>query len=173
MKQLQTSANEEKIPSKIRTSLGSAILLNLVEGVMDVAPTTIYLLTYHAGKCVANCSFCSQARSSTSRAEMLSRVTWPVFPSTEVINRIKNLERGLIKLICIQTMNYPTMLKEVIEFVRKIPQSSSTSTARTTRRKLSLKLRISQSRSNGSTARNPSWSSVGRRAATSTSGFTD
>ena len=120
MKQLQTSANEEKIPSKIRTSLGSAILLNLVEGVMDVAPTTIYLLTYHAGKCVANCSFCSQARSSTSRAELLSRVTWPVFPSTEVINRIKNLERGLIKRICIQTMNYPTMLKEVIEFVRKI-----------------------------------------------------
>jgi len=112
--------DEEKIPSKIRVSLGSAILLNLTKGAMDAAPTTIYLLTYYAGKCIANCGFCSQAKSSTSRADMLSRVTWPVFPSIEVINRIKNLEKGLIKRICIQTMNYPTMLEEVLELVRKI-----------------------------------------------------
>jgi biotin synthase len=117
---------EEKISSKIRVSLGSAMLLNLTEGAMDVAPTTIYLLTYHAGKCVANCGFCSQARSSTSSAEMLSRVTWPAFPSTEVVNRIKNLEKGLIKRICIQTMNYPNMLKEVLELVRKIHSETNT-----------------------------------------------
>ena len=111
---------EGKIPPTIRVSLGSAILLNLTKGEMEAAPTTIYLLTHHTGKCVANCSFCSQARSSTSRADRLSRVAWPAFPSTDVINQIKNTRKGLIKRICIQTMNYANMFKEVLELVRKI-----------------------------------------------------
>lgn len=112
--------SEEKIPPKIRVSLGSAILLNLTKGTIDAAPTTIYLLTYHAGKCAANCGFCSQAMSSTSRADMLSRVTWPAFPSIEVINQIKNARKGLIKRICVQTMNYPHMFGEVLELARRI-----------------------------------------------------
>lgn len=111
--------SEEKIPSKIRISLGSAMLLNLIRGELDAAPTTIYLLTYRAGKCTANCSFCSQARSSTSRADMLSRVTWPEFPSPAVIDGIKNA-RDAIKRVCIQTMNYPGMFSEVLGLVRKI-----------------------------------------------------
>jgi len=112
--------SEEKIPPKIRVSLGSAILLNLIKGKLDTVPTTIYLLVYHAGKCTANCGFCSQARSSTSRTDMLSRVTWPAFPSAEVIDRIKNIRKGLIKRVCIQTMNYPGMFDEVLGLVRKI-----------------------------------------------------
>ncbi|MFW6117673.1 MAG: radical SAM protein, partial [Thermoproteota archaeon] len=67
-----------KIPEKIRVSLGSAIVLNLLNGPLDVPPTTAYLLTYKEGKCTANCGFCPQARSSDGRSDMLSRVSWPV-----------------------------------------------------------------------------------------------
>jgi len=111
---------EEKIPLKIRVSLGSAILLGLIKGKLDAMPTTIYILTYRHGKCMANCGFCSQAKSSTSRADVLSRITWPVFPSVEVINAIKNTGKGLIKRVCIQAMNYPGMFREVLELVRRI-----------------------------------------------------
>ncbi|MFH7835983.1 MAG: radical SAM protein, partial [Candidatus Aenigmatarchaeota archaeon] len=61
----------------IRVSLGSAIVLGLIKGKIDVNPTTAYLLTYRNGKCIANCSFCPQAKSSKSRADMLSRIVWP------------------------------------------------------------------------------------------------
>ena len=108
------------VREKIRVSLGSAILLGLTEGVIDAVPTTIYLLTYRAGKCAANCGFCAQARTSTARADLLSRVTWPVFPTKEVIDRIKSARKGLIKRVCVQTMNYPDMFGEVSELVRRI-----------------------------------------------------
>jgi len=110
----------EEIPLKVRVSLGSAILLNLIKGELDAAPTTIYLLTYHQEKCTANCSFCSQARSSASRADMLSRVTWPTFSSVNVLKGIENSGEGLIRRVCIQTMNYAGMFGEVLGLVRRI-----------------------------------------------------
>ncbi len=107
-------------PKKIRVSLGSAILLGLVEGTMNAKPTTVYMLTYHDGKCTANCSFCSQARSSTSKADMLSRVVWPIFSSKKVIDRMKSTEKGMVKRACVQVMNYPHMFLEVLGLVSRI-----------------------------------------------------
>ena len=112
--------NEEKIPPEIRVSLASAIILGLTAGVMDAKPTTIYLMTYRTGKCVANCSFCSQARSSTSRANMLSRVIWPTFPSRKVIDQMKNAKMDDIQRVCIQAMNYPDVFGEILGLIRKI-----------------------------------------------------
>ncbi len=117
---------EEYLPSMIRVSLGSAITLGLTDGVQETETTTIYLMTYHSGKCSANCVFCSQARSSTSRANMLSRVTWPLFPLENVINRIKVVESGnLVKRVCLQTINYPGVFKEVLALLSKINSMSS------------------------------------------------
>ena len=107
------------MPVKIRVSLASAILLGLTNGFMDAQPTTIYLLTYRNGRCTANCSFCSQARESTSRASMLSRVTWPVFPTGKVIDQMNKMEKN-VERICIQAMNYPDVFKDVLELVRRI-----------------------------------------------------
>ena len=50
-------------PEKVRVSIGSAIVLGLVKGMLDAEPTTIYLLTYIKGKCSANCAFCPQAKT--------------------------------------------------------------------------------------------------------------
>jgi len=76
------------LPEKIRVSIGSAIVLGLTKGIMDAEPTTTYMLTYRPEKCSANCGFCPQARMSKSRADMLSRVTWPPFPTELVISKI-------------------------------------------------------------------------------------
>ncbi len=115
------STNLGRIPSRIRVSIGSAILLGLARGRMDAKPTTIYLLTHHEGKCAANCVFCSQARTSASRADMLSRITWPPFPTNEVIKGLEDVvERKLIARVCIQATNYPLMFGEVLGLVKRI-----------------------------------------------------
>jgi biotin synthase len=52
---------------------------------------------------------------------MLSRVTWPLFSVEDVLNRIKIVGSGnLVKRICIQTMNYRDVFKEVLALSNKI-----------------------------------------------------
>src|SRR5665647_2677347 len=75
-------------PELIRLSVGTAIVLGLLEGKLDAQPTTAYLMTYKTGKCSSNCSFCPQARSSQSSTELLSRVTWPNFPTAKALNML-------------------------------------------------------------------------------------
>ncbi|MEM1726219.1 MAG: radical SAM protein [Candidatus Bathyarchaeia archaeon] len=121
-----------KIPEKVRVSIGTAIFLGLIRGKIDAPPTTAYLMTYKNGKCLANCKFCPQARESHGRADMLSRVMWPSFSTVDVIKSIKRaFENGKIKRVCIQAINYPEIfsdIKKLVEIVLeevKIPISVS------------------------------------------------
>jgi biotin synthase-related radical SAM superfamily protein len=109
------------LPKRIRVSLGSAIVLGLLEGKLDAAPTTAYLMTYRKGKCVANCGFCPQARGSHGRADMLSRISWPVFSTRDVLNGIeKAVEDGKIKRVCFQALNYPEVLLHLIALTNAV-----------------------------------------------------
>jgi biotin synthase-related radical SAM superfamily protein len=113
--------NKRHLPEKVRVSVGSAMVLGLITGRLDAPPTTIYLLTYHEGKCSANCGFCPQARTSTSRADMLSRVTWPAFPTEDVVSRIAfAVEKGVIQRVCIQAINYPTVFNDLLALATNI-----------------------------------------------------
>jgi biotin synthase len=110
-----------EMPEKIRTSLGSAVVLGLVKAMLGAKPTTIYLLTFHPSKCSANCGFCPQARKSRGRADMLSRVTWPVFQTQKVISEIVDaVKEDSIRRICIQALNYPTAFQDVLKVVQEI-----------------------------------------------------
>lgn len=101
--------------------MGSAIVLGLLKGRVDAKPTTSYLLTYRAGKCDANCGFCPQAKMSQSRANMLSRVVWPPFDTTEVIAKIeRSAKSGMIQRICLQALNYPTVFDDTLGVVKEI-----------------------------------------------------
>ena len=114
---------ETDLPRQIRVSLGSAIVLGLLEGKLDAEPTTAYLMTYKADKCTANCGFCPQARSSHSKTELLSRVSWPTFPTNTVLKRIGNsAEHGKIKRVCIQALNYPEVFTHLTAIVTAINQ---------------------------------------------------
>ena len=112
---------EACLPERIRVSTGSAIVLGLLRGRLDAKPTTVYLLTYRNEKCSANCSFCPQARTSKGRADMLSRVTWPPFPTREVLSRIERITKTEdIKRVCIQAVNYLTVFDDILSLVGEI-----------------------------------------------------
>jgi len=112
---------EVGLPERIRVSTGSAIVLGLLRGRLDAKPTTIYLLTYRDEKCSANCGFCPQARTSKGRADMLSRVTWPPFPTSQVLSRIGRIAKtDVIKRVCIQALNYPTVFDDILSLVGEI-----------------------------------------------------
>jgi biotin synthase-related radical SAM superfamily protein len=112
---------EEEMPERIRVSLGSAMVLGLLRGKLDAMPTTAYLLTYRRGKCSANCSFCPQARGSHGRADMLSRVSWPVFSTMHVLDGIERaFEDCQIRRVCLQALNYPEVFRHLLAFVKAI-----------------------------------------------------
>jgi biotin synthase-related radical SAM superfamily protein len=109
------------LPERIRVSLGSAIILELLKGKLDAAPTTAYLMTYREGKCAANCGFCPQARGSDGRADMLSRVSWPIFRTGDVLDEIeKAVQDGKIKRVCFQALNYPRVLLHLTALVKAV-----------------------------------------------------
>jgi biotin synthase len=107
---------------KIRVSIGSASVLGLGSRVkFKDPPTTCYLMTYKEGHCNANCGFCPQAKSSKSSEEMLSRVTWPIFPFKDYLTKLKYLQpSNQFKRICIQTLNYPENFNHLMEIITQI-----------------------------------------------------
>ena len=109
------------LPVQIRVSLGTAIVLGLSQGKLDAAPTTAYVMTYKKGKCTANCAFCPQARTSKSNNELLSRVSWPIFPTEETLSSLpKAIREGKIKRVCIQALNYPDVFSHLEAIVKEI-----------------------------------------------------
>jgi biotin synthase len=112
------------LPEQTRVSLGTAIVLGLTKGKLDAAPTTAYLMTYKDGKCTANCGFCPQANGSKSSAEMLSRVTWPSFPTLQLIQALSTTAKnGGIKRVCIQALNYPDVFLDLEALVKVIKKT--------------------------------------------------
>lgn len=110
-----------ELPAQIRVSLGTAITLKLAEGKLDAAPTTAYLMTYHDGKCNANCGFCPQAREAKSSSRLLSRVVWPTFPTQTVITALDSAaNKKKIGRICIQALNYPQVFGDLEALVQEI-----------------------------------------------------
>jgi biotin synthase-related radical SAM superfamily protein len=117
---------EADLPHQVRVSVGSAIVLGLLEGKLDAEPTTIYLMTHKTGKCLANCGFCPQARTSRSNAELLSRVSWPAFPTKMVLRSLETATvNGKIRRVCIQALNYPDVFKHLVALVTAIKQHAT------------------------------------------------
>ncbi len=111
------------LPHQIRVSLGTAIVLGLLYGKLDAEPTTAYLMTYKIGKCTANCGFCPQARDSQSKAEMLSRISWPTFSSADILTALgKSAKDRKIKRVCIQALNYPGVFLHLQALARGIKE---------------------------------------------------
>ncbi len=114
------------LPQQIRVSAGSAIILVLLKGKLDAEPTTAYLMTYTTGKCTANCGFCPQARNSHSKAELLSRVSWPPFSTNRVLKGIQNAHTNRrIRRTCIQALNYPNVFTHLVALTKAIKQHAT------------------------------------------------
>lgn len=103
-----------KMVELIRVSYGTAVTMGLRSGKTLAKPTTAYLMTYWPGHCRNNCAFCVQARESKADLEKLSRVTWPAFELEEVLDA---LPKGNFSRICLQTIDYPGMVEDVLELL--------------------------------------------------------
>jgi biotin synthase len=120
------NCEEINLPQQIRVSVGSAIILGLLKGKLDAEPTTVYLMTYTTDKCTANCGFCPQARNSHSKAELLSRVSWPPFSTKSVLKRIENAYTNQrIRRVCIQALNYPAVFTHLVALAKAIKQHAT------------------------------------------------
>ena len=120
-----TFPKDADLPEQIRVSTGTATVLGLLKGKLDAAPTTAYLMTYKLGKCTSNCGFCPQARGSKSNTELLSRVSWPIFKTSNVTPALTQAtEKGIIKRVCIQALNYPNVFAHLQALVKYIKNQS-------------------------------------------------
>ncbi len=83
-------------------------------------------MTYRMDKCTANCGFCSQARESKSSTQMLSRVTWPTFPTKAALEAFAEAaEAKRIRRVCIQALNYPEVFNHLEALVEEIKRGSA------------------------------------------------
>jgi biotin synthase len=121
---LEKCPNQDALPEQIRVSLGTAIVLGLTECKLDAKPTTAYLMTYKTGKWTANCGFCPRARKAKQCELLLSRVTWPTFPTPNVIAALLKAKEGKIRRICIQALNYPDVFRPFGSFGKEIKKVS-------------------------------------------------
>ena len=107
---------------KIRLSIGTAVHVGLEEGPRDPNFTTAFLMTFREGKCDANCAFCPQARESSAASDRLSRISWPEFTLSTVLDNWP--PPGQFRRICIQTICYPEVVDDVIEIVGRLRKIS-------------------------------------------------
>lgn len=96
---------------RLRVSLGTAQVLGLRTIRQPHPPTTAYLMW--GEKCRRDCAFCAQARGSDSRADLLSRVTWPAFPAEEVLCRLPG---SGVRRVCVQVVE-PGSPREMVDLV--------------------------------------------------------
>lgn len=107
--------------SHVRVAFGTGVVLGLWKGQLAVAPTTAHLLTYHEGRCSANCKFCPQARESNADPKMLSRVVWPRCELEKVLDTL-NEHHSKFERICVQAVNYPGVADDLCELVKKVKE---------------------------------------------------
>lgn len=128
MTQTSNKSFVRDLPEKIRVSVGSATVIGLLKCKLTVSPTTVHLMTYHKNKCDANCGFCPQAKHSSSKSILLSRVSWPEFKIHNVFAKLNQAYHdGIISRVCIQALNYPEVFIHLEEIVRSIRRFSDIS----------------------------------------------
>ncbi len=105
---------------RVSVSIGTAAVLGLADIVMDTAPTTAYLML--GGRCIMDCGFCAQARSSqASASKLLSRVTWPEFDQPQTLALLaKAVERGDIRRCCLQVTVAEGYVQRTLEMIRAV-----------------------------------------------------
>lgn len=107
------------MPRFIRVAFGTGAVLGMWHGQISVPPTTAHFLTYHEGRCSANCRFCPQARESTADRKMLSRVIWPRVEFEKVLAALGG-NSNEFKRVCVQAVNYKNVIDDLCEIVARV-----------------------------------------------------
>ncbi|MHB8172233.1 MAG: radical SAM protein [Thermincolia bacterium] len=96
----------------IRLSAGTAYVLGLKKLTTDAPPTTAYLMK--GEKCLHDCGFCPQARNASSRADLLSRITWAEVNEDHMVEEVgASFNQGRLKRACLQVVAEVHVLEQV------------------------------------------------------------
>jgi biotin synthase len=107
----------------IKLSAGTAQVVGLKKLTTDAPPSTAYLM--QGEKCTQDCGFCPQARTASSRADLLSRVTWAKGKQAEIIDGLSiAFAQGILKRACVQVIDGRSGLEQVRETVQIIKHNS-------------------------------------------------
>ncbi len=112
---------ERQTATHIRLSIGSAVSLGLRTAKMAAPPTTVYTLLGET--CLGACRFCTQARRSDADRQLLSRVIWPEFELSAVLDSLQADDHA--RRVCIQTLLYPDLLTDLLVTVEQLKAASS------------------------------------------------
>ncbi|HUX47375.1 MAG TPA: radical SAM protein [Desulfosporosinus sp.] len=108
----------------IRCSIGTAKVLGLKKVRVDALPTTAYLMV--GERCHFNCAFCAQARESSSRADLLSRISWPKFPGESFLQGLAHPEaKSALQRICFQVVQDKGALEDTKEWVKSVKSKTN------------------------------------------------
>lgn len=103
----------------IRCSIGTAKVLGLNKVRVDALPTTAYLMV--GERCRFNCAFCAQARESNSRADLLSRISWPKFQRDSFLQGLVLPDaQTVLRRICFQVVQDKDALEDTKEWVKSV-----------------------------------------------------
>lgn len=109
---------------KVGVSAGTAAVVGLQPIRQADAPTTAYLMV--GERCAHDCTFCTQARSSTAPSHFLSRVAWPRYPLEQTVGAIAHgFVRGDIVRCCLQVTRFPGCLQETLGLVQQLRSITS------------------------------------------------
>jgi biotin synthase-related radical SAM superfamily protein len=104
---------------RVGVSLGTAVLLGFSKGTLMEVPKTAHFLL--GAKCVNDCAFCSQARSSRSLPNQLSRVVWPDYSWRQLEGPLEAaLRDGVFRRVCAQTVDSPQGMQIALDFIRRV-----------------------------------------------------
>jgi len=107
-----------------KLSAGTACALGKKQIKTDVLPTTAYIML--GEKCRNNCRFCAQARDSSARANMLSRVTWLEVIGQEAAQAIgEAFQAGRLRRACLQIVRQDQIWEEGLDALAALTQTSA------------------------------------------------
>jgi len=108
----------------IRCSIGTAKVLGLNKLRVDALPTTAYLMV--GERCQFNCAFCAQARESSSRADLLSRISWPKFKGESFLEGLVQPEaKTVLERICFQVVQDKAALEDTKEWIKSVKSKTN------------------------------------------------
>ncbi len=100
----------------IRVATGTAGVLGLANIKMDTSPTVAHFMT--PGRCIFDCKFCTQAKTSDADQSLLSRISWPEFEEKDVFTALKE-RQDRFKRVCLQVVHSEDH-EDFLGYVRKI-----------------------------------------------------
>ena len=113
-------------PEYLRMSLAAAMTLGFKPGVFyrNARLYCINLLLTYRGGCAARCAYCglSNSRSGKYQEKSFIRVTWPTYPTAEVIERIAERQHR-VKRVCISQITNRRAVGDTLTICRQLRSS--------------------------------------------------